>query len=328
MDLNAPSNPPETVVFVLVPNFSMLAFTSAIEPLRIANRLREHDLYRWTTASKDGAPVRAANGVEVAAEIALDEVDFGGRAPLVLVCSDLEAERIRDDELFVWLRQAARHGAMLGGLCTGTYLLARAGLIDDRKCAIHWEALTAFVAEFPEITVAADLYQIDRGRLTCSGGTAALDMMLTRIALDHGNELATKVSEQCVLDRIRSPDDRQHLPIRARLGVHHPKVILALELMEANVDAPLGHEVLAAYVGLSRRQLERLFKQHVGRSPAHYYLELRLERARNLIYQTDMAIMDVARSCGFVSASHFATAYRQLYGKTPREERHGSNSAS
>ncbi len=324
MDVAASSSPPETVVLLLVPNFSMLAFTAAIEPLRIANRLRERDLYRWQVASKDGDPVRASNGVEVAAQISLADVPLDGRPPVVLVCSGLKAERIRDKDLFAWLRKADRRGATLGGLCTGTYLLARAGLLADQRCAIHWETLPAFVEEFPDIPIAADLYQIDKGRLTCSGGTAALDMMLTKIALDHGNELATKVSEQCLLDRIRSPDDRQRLPIRARLGVHHPKLILALELMEANLEEPLGQEMLAAYVGLSRRQLERLFKQHVGRTPAHYYVELRLERARHLIYQTDMAIMDVACACGFVSASHFSTSYRQMYGKTPREERLGA----
>ena len=313
----------QTLAFVLVDNFSMLAFTAAIEPLRIANRVTGRELYRWCVVAKERGPVRASNGVEVQARLGIADLDLD-HPPIIVVCAGLKAERNRDKPFFAWLRRAERHGAQIGALCTGTYLLARAGLLDGHRCAIHWESLPGFVEEFPDIDVAADLYQNDQGRFTCSGGTAALDLMLNKIALDHGNELATKVSEQCMLDRIRSPDDRQRLPIRARLGIHHPKLILAIELMEANLEEPLSQEMLAAYVGVSRRQLERLFKRHVGRTPAHYYLELRLERARHLLYQTEMPIMDVACACGFVSASHFSTCYRQMYGKTPREERTGS----
>ena len=319
----AASPAPQIVAFVIVDDFSMLAFTAAIEPLRIANRLvAARPLYRWLVVSRDGGPVTASNGVTVAAETALDDLDLAAR-PIVVVVSGVGAERIRDPVLFAWLRRADRHGAQIGALCTGAFLLARAGLLHGRRCALHWEVLPAFVEEFPDIEATADLFQDDQGRFTCSGGTAALDLVLNKLAVDHGLELATRVSEQCLLDRIRSPDDRQRLPIRARLGVHHPKLILAVELMEANLEEPLSQEMLAAYVGVSRRQLERLFAKHLGRTPAHYYLELRLERARHLLYQTQMPIMEVAVACGFVSASHFATCYRQLYGKTPREERHG-----
>jgi transcriptional regulator GlxA family with amidase domain len=171
--------------------------------------------------------------------------------------------------------------------------------------------------------VQADLFEVDRNRLTCSGGTAAIDMMLHLIAVEHGRELATKVSEQCIVDRIRSSFDHQRMPYRVRHGIHHPKLISAIELMEANVEEPIDQDTLAGYVGLSRRQLERLFGKHLRRTPAQYYLELRLERARHLLYQTTMPIMDVAFACGFVSASHFSTCYRQMYGKTPRAERSG-----
>jgi AraC family transcriptional regulator, glycine betaine-responsive activator len=223
--------------------------------------------------------------------------------------------------VFAWLRRMDRHGATVGALCTGAHILARAGLITDHRCTIHWENLPGFVEAFPDIDVAADLYEIDRNRFTCSGGTAPLDLMLSRIAQTHGDELATKVSEQCLLDRIRGPHDRQRMPIRIRLGVHHPKLIMAIELMEANIEDPLPQEQLAHYIGLSRRQLERLFRRHMGRTPAQYYLELRLERARHLLYQTDLPIMNIACACGFVSASHFSTCYRQMFGKTPRAER-------
>jgi transcriptional regulator GlxA family with amidase domain len=314
---------PERFAFVLVPNFSLISFASALEPLRIANRMANRELYRWQIVSRDGGPVRASNGCLVATDQGLADVEVGpGRAnPTIILCTGLGAEHVHDRELFAWLRRADRVGATIGAVCTGAHLLARAGLLDGHQCTIHWENLPGFMEDFPEIDVTADLFEVDRNRLTCSGGTAALDLMLHLIATTHGHELAGKVSEQCLMDRIRQPHDHQRMPYRVRLGIHHPKLIGAIEMMEANVEEPLDQEMLARYVGLSRRQLERLFRKHLGRTPAQYYLELRLERARHLLYQTTMPIMNVAFATGFVSASHFSTCYRQLYGKTPRAER-------
>jgi AraC family transcriptional regulator, glycine betaine-responsive activator len=314
----------ETILFLLIPNFSMMAFTSAIEPLRIANRLSGKKLYHWRLISRDGAPVPASNGIAIqveAATAACEPAAAGGPLPVVVLCGGLGSEHFQDKEVFGWLRRWDRRGAQVGALCTGAHPLARAGLLDGYRCTIHWENLPGFVEAFPEIQVTSDLYEIDRNRFTCSGGTAALDLMLNRIALAHGDELATKVSEQCIVDRIRGPHDRQRMPLRVRLGVHHPKLIRAVEIMEANIEEPLGQEMLARHIGLSRRQLERLFRRHLSRTPAQYYLETRLERARHLLHQTDMPIMSVACATGFVSASHFTTCYRQMFGKTPRAER-------
>ena len=313
---------PETIAFLLVPNFTMIAFTSALEPLRIANRMAGRELYRWVILSKDGQPVSASIGISVSADLPMGRLDINGsRPPTVVVCGGLHSERYVDRDVMAWLRWADRHGTAIGSLCAGAHVLARAGLLEGYRCTIHWENIPGFIEAFPDINVTADLFEIDRNRFTCAGGTAALDLMLQRITASHGDELAARVSEQCILDRVRSSDDRQRMPIRVRLGVHHPKLILAIELMEANVEEPLGQDQLAKYVGMSRRQLERLFKKHLGRTPAQYYLELRLERARHLLYQTDLPIMNVACACGFVSASHFSTCYRQMYGKTPRQER-------
>ncbi len=313
---------PELMGFLLIPDFSMLAFTSAIEPLRIANRMAERELYRWLILSKNGEPVQASNRVSVQVDLAIRDFPIDrSPPPTVVLCSGLGAERYTDREVLAWLRRVDRHGGELGALCTGAHILARAGLLGEHRCTIHWENLPGFIEAFPDIDVAGHLFEFDRNRFTCSGGTAALDMMLYRIARQHGERLATKVSEQCMLDRIRGPHDRQRMPIRIRTGVHHPKLITAIELMEANIEEPLDQEMLARYVGLSRRQLERLFRKHLGRTPAQYYLELRLERARHLLYQTDLPIMSIACACGFVSASHFSTCYRQMYGRTPRAER-------
>lgn len=313
-----------TWVFVLLDAFSLLALTSAIEPLRIANAVAARPLYRWQMVGGRGGSVVANNGLRIEVDGAVGDVNLAD-GPVVAVCGgNLATEAAPPEEMVVWLHRAAAAGLAVGAVAGGSALLARAGLLAGRRCAVDWETLPAFVRAFPDVEATADVFVDDAGRFTCPDGTAALDLMLQRIAGDHGAALATRVAERCVLDRIRSPDDRERLPIRARLGVHHPKLILAVELMEANTAEPLSQDLLAAYVGLSRRQLERLFKQHVGRSPAQYYLELRLERARRLLYRSEMAIMDVARDCGFVSASHFATCYRQLYGRTPRQERNGA----
>jgi transcriptional regulator GlxA family with amidase domain len=315
---SASANPPMRVGFLLLPDFSLMSYASAAEPLRAANRLGGRSLYAWEHISLDGEAATASNGASIRAQYRVGE-------PIELhalfVCAGGNPAMFSDTPTYRWLRTLARKGVAIGGVSGGAYVLARAGLLDGYRCTIHWENLPGFVEAFPEIQVTSDLYEIDRNRFTCSGGTAALDLMLNRIALAHGDELATKVSEQCIVDRIRGPHDRQRMPLRVRLGVHHPKLIRAVEIMEANIEEPLGQEMLARHLGLSRRQLERLFRRHLNRTPAQYYLETRLERARHLLHQTDMPIMSVACATGFVSASHFTTCYRQMFGKTPRAER-------
>ena len=314
-----------SVAFLLVPNFSMIAFATAVEPIRLANRLSGTPLYSWTVVSKDGWPVRASNGISVNVDRSIDDLkrDYPNTRlfDMVVVCAGLGVERYRDDETFGWLRRIERQGTTMAAICTGAYVLARAKLLDGYSCAIHWENLPGFSETFPDIAVSADLFEVDRNRLTSSGGTAALDMMLHLIAERHGSKLATAVSEQCLLDRMRSPHDRQRLPLRARLGIHNPTLISAIEMMEANIAEPLPQDELSRFVGLSRRQLERLFRKHLGRSPGQYYMELRLDRARHLLYQSEMPIVDVALASGFVSASHFSKCYRQMYGRSPRDER-------
>jgi len=325
MDVGEEPYRPQMIGFLLVPDFSMIAFTTAIEPLRVANRIAGKELYGWLVLSKDGGPVRASSGVVVNADMSTVEVQrasaYGRPIDMVVVCSGINVERYRDDEVFGWLRRMERLGADIGAVCTGAWVLARVGLLNGYRCAIHWENLPGFVETFPEIDVNADLYEVDRNRYTCCGGTAAMDMVLDLIREQHGQELATRVSEQFMVDRIRSGDDRQRLPTGMRLGVHNTKLIGAVELMEANLSEPLSQDELAQFVGLSRRQLERLFRKHLGRAPAQYYLELRLERARHLLYQSELPIVDLSLACGFVSASHFSKCYREMYGKSPREER-------
>lgn len=309
---------PERIAFFLVPKFSMIAFTAALEALRLANRLSGKGLYSWHVVSKDGKPVEASNGLVLMADLGLDALD---RFPTVILCSGIDAHLYRDESVFARLRRLARQGVEIGAVCTGSHVLARAGLLEGYRCTIHWENLGSFTEEFPDIEVSSELIEVDRDRFTCAGGIAAADLMLHAIAQRHGQDLAAAISDQFILDRIRDPHDPQRVPLRARLGIGHPKLVEVVAQMEASQEEPLAHEELARRVGLSRRQLERLFRRFLKTTPGHYYLKLRLTRARLLLTQTTMAVIDVALACGFVSASHFSKCYRDFHGRTPREER-------
>jgi len=203
------------------------------------------------------------------------------------------------------------------------HVLARAGLLDGYRATTHWESLDSFRETFPKVEVENALFLIDRNRLTCAGGTAALDMMLNMISQQHGHELAASVSEQFIHERIRDRHDHQRMALTARLGVRHPKLIQVIQQMEANLEEPLSRGDLADAAGLSSRQMERLFAKYLKKSPARYYVELRLNRARLLLLQTNMSVIDIALACGFVSASHFSKCYRELYGRSPQQERQG-----
>lgn len=304
--------------FFLVPQFSLAAFTASIEPLRLANRASGRSLYEWRLFSRDGAPVAASSGVELRADAAHAEARGIDAA---LVCAGLEVERHPHRELMAALRRLASHGASVGAVCTGTWVLARAGLLDGYRATVHWENHAGLVAEFPRLDVSQELFEIDRTRFTCAGGEAATDMMLSIIARDHGADLAAQVTDQLIHHRIREPGERQRMNLRTRLGVAHPRLLEVVDLMESRLEEPLSCVELAVAVGSSPRQLERLFCRHLGRSPMRYYLGLRLERARQLLRQTSMPVLAVALSCGFPTASHFSKSYCEHFGCSPSTER-------
>jgi transcriptional regulator GlxA family with amidase domain len=313
-----PSLPPQHIGIFIVPQFAMMGFTSAIEPLRSANRMSGRSLYAWHIVSRDGGPVMASNGIAVVPEASIaDKPSFSS----LIVCAGIDAHLYQDKAVFSWLRRLDRQGIELGAISLGSYVLARAGLLDGRRCTIHWENLEAFAEDFPQLEVTTELFEIDGNRFTCSGGIAALDMMLHLIRAQHGHALAAAVSDQFIHERIRDRHDRQRMALPARLGVRHPKLIKVIRRMEESLEEPVSRARLADGVGLSCRQLERLFRRYLNRTPTRYYLELRLQRARTLLLQTDMSVLDVALASGFVSASHFSKCYRECFKKTPRAER-------
>ncbi|CAM2170209.1 HTH-type transcriptional regulator CdhR [Paraburkholderia sacchari] len=316
---------PQDISFLLLPGFSALGFMSAIEPLRVANRFREN-LYRWHILSVDGAPVAASNGISLNAEAAFADADD---VQSVIVVAGFEPLACYSRALGDWLKRLDRANVTLGGIDTGAFILAEAGLLRPTdSVTLHWEALSAFRERYPSVEASGDLFEIGERRITCAGGTASIDMMLDLIALSHGAALASAISEQFVVSRIRQRSDHQRMEIAARYGVHNPRLIQVIGVMEQNMEEPLAPADLAQSIGVTRRQLERLFCSLLKDTPTHFYLQLRLDRARELLRQTDMSITAICVACGFESPSHFSRTYRARFGASPRRDRSPGSSGA
>ncbi len=311
-------DPPHSFAFVLVPDFSMQPVISAIEPLRIANYVAAENLYEYGLYSIDGNPVTSSNGLSLGP---CHHVSKIGKNHIVILCSGLNFKHHVNKQLLNWTKMASRFYPVIGGLCTGAQIMAQAGILEGYKCTIHWENISSFQEEYPYIHVTENLYQIDRNRITCSGGIAPIDMMLSIIAHFHGDILASNVADQVLHTLTRKHNDQQRMSLTTRVGTRHPKLIKVIELMHQNLENPLSPAHLSRLVSLSTRQLERLFRRYVGLSPKRYYVELRLKKARQLLLQTNLQISAVSLACGFSSPSHFAKCYRSLYGATPYRER-------
>ncbi|MBB3232075.1 GlxA family transcriptional regulator [Halomonas stenophila] len=316
LDYSGPT--PEPVGFLLLPRFSMMAFFSAVEPLRIANRISGRPLFEWTLISEDGGPVTASNGMTLLADRAIHQVTH---LPSLAVCSGFDPDRYLSRALMRWLHRLDGAGCVLGGLDTGCFLLAAAGLLDGERVTLHWESLPAFQERFPAIATSDELFELGRRRFSCAGGAAAMDMALDVIARRYGHPLAIDVSEQLVHERIRTRRDQQRMTLARRLGTHRRRLVDAVDLMEQHLETPLPLAEVARRSGISPRHLQRLFDQELGQSPRDWYLGLRLERARHLLEETDLDILAVGLACGFTSGSSFARAFRGRYGLSPRQAR-------
>jgi transcriptional regulator GlxA family with amidase domain len=308
--------------FVLLPGFSLLALGGALDALAAVNDLQSEVAYSALTVSLDGRPVRAGcSTLVVAAHGVADAPAFD----VVFVVSDQPVPgESRDDAaatLQPWLRERAAAGALLGGIGTGAAALAQAGLLDGHRATLHWAHVQPLAEAHVQVVVSSNLYEIDRGRLTCAGSTASLDMLVAWLGQRHGERLAQELVAHFGIERLRPRDERQRVPLATRIGTGSSKLGEAVALMEANLGEPLPTEDVARLVGVSRRQLERLFKQHLDELPSRYYADLRLKRARRLLQQTSQSILQVGLACGFSSGSHFSNAYRARFGHTPREER-------
>ena len=321
--LNTEVKSPRRFVFVLIENFTLLSFSSALDALRIANRMSGKTLYEWTFIGENEGVVSCSAGTQFKLDNSLIELH---RDDTVLLCGGTSIQEATTKKLIGWLRREARRGLTIGGLCTAAYPMAKAGLLDDKKATIHWENQDSFAEEFLEVELTKTVFVCDGNRYTTAGGTSSIDLLLKIIADEHGEELANAVADQMIYSSIRTDQDTQRLSVPTRIGVRHPKLSKVIQMMEINIEEPISPSILAKDVGMSTRQLERLFRRYLDRSPKRYYMELRLQKARNLLMQTDMSVINVALACGFASPSHFSKCYRAHYDTTPYRER-GSHAA-
>tara|TARA_B100000683_G_scaffold67669_1_gene66354 strand:- start:1692 stop:2696 length:1005 start_codon:yes stop_codon:yes gene_type:complete len=321
--LNANVKSPRRFVFVLMENFTLLSFSSALDALRIANRMSGKTLYEWTFIGENEGVVSCSAGTQFKLDNSLIELH---RDDTILLCGGTSIQEATTKKLIGWLRREARRGLTIGGLCTAAYPMAKAGLLDEKKATIHWENQDSFAEEFLEVELTKTVFVCDGNRYTTAGGTSSIDLLLKIIADEHGEELANAVADQMIYSSIRTDQDTQRLSVPTRIGVRHPKLSKVIQMMEINIEEPISPSILAKDVGMSTRQLERLFRRYLDRSPKRYYMELRLQKARNLLMQTDMSVINVALACGFASPSHFSKCYRAHYDTTPYRER-GSHAA-
>ena len=309
---------PRRFAFVLVDSFSLLSFASALDALRIANRMAEYPLYNWMLLGESGNNVMCSAGTSFRVDHDLLELK---RDDTIFLCGGIDIQKNTSKRLLNWLRREARKGLVVAGLCTAAYSMAKAGILDGKKATIHWENQDSFAEEFTNIELTKSVFIIDGARMTTAGGTSSIDLILKIIADDHGEELANAVADQMIYNTIRTDQDTQRLSVPTRIGVRHPKLSMVIQMMENNIEEPISPSLLAKDVRMSTRQLERLFRRYLNRSPKRYYMELRLQKARNLLMQTDMSVINVALACGFASPSHFSKCYRSHYNKTPYRER-------
>lgn len=308
----------QRIGFFLVPGFSMTALSCATEPLRFANRIHRRELYSWHLISRDGQLATSNNGFTLVPDLSIDQA---GDFSLVLVVASLETAGYRERRVIDWLRRLSRTGCRLGAVCSGTTLLARAGLLQGYRCTLPWQLLEDFSEEFPEIAVARDLFCIDRDRLTCAGGIAVLDLMLALITEQHGQGTAAEVAEQLLHTRIRHADESQRMPVQWRYELTDRRMVKAVTLMEQNMERPMPILGLARTAGISPRELERLFNKQFGCSPSRFYLRLRLKHAHMLLTQSTEPILDIALRCGFADASHLGRCYAEAFDETPAQAR-------
>lgn len=307
--------------FLLLNDFTLISLSSAVEPLRMANRICDESVYSWKTLSENGESVSASDGLSIGVDHSITESGLFNQFDVIVVCTGRRVERNTTSTVLKWLREANHAKVGLGAICTGSYVLAEAGLLDGIRCSIHWENMAALADVYPEVVVSRNVFTIEDNRYTSSGGTTPIDMMLHIISERCGSDVSAGVAEQFIYERIRRSDDHQRVPLKHVVGNQSGKLVVAVELMEANIREPISQQDLAKYVALSTRQLQRLFQRYLLCTPSRYYLQLRLQRARELLRQTSLSIVEISVDTGFVSTSHFSKSYKEFYNHSPSVER-------
>ncbi len=309
---------PRSFGFLLIPGFSLMAFTATIEPLRAANQLSGELLYTWKVYSPDGNNISSKHNIEIVPDTSIEapaDVDY------LFVTAGVGAHKVKSPSILHWLRNAASRNIVVGAVSSGPFVLANAKLLDGYRCTIHWDDMPAFVEAFPTLDTSYSLFEIDRNRLTSSGGTSSMDMILNLIGDHHGVDLASRVAVFFQHDRMRTPQDQQQLAERLALARKSPKLAEAVRLMTQNVEFPLNPMAIAQKIGLSLRQLERLCHKYCHCTPQKFYMKIRIQHARSMLLETGMSVMQIAIATGFTTQSHFTKCFRDHYNITPQKLR-------
>jgi len=305
-------------VFALVEDFTHMALSCAVDPLRIANLIAGKPLYRWSFASEDGETARASNDSHTLVHHSFETVPDCDR---LFVLSGIHMKDKDTSRLIATLRRERARGTLIGALCSGAYILAKAGFLEGMQTAIHWDYHDSFMETFPEVNLVRNVFVADEKLVTASGGTATADLMLHLIERDHGYDLSVAVADQMVYNAVRNATAAQRVSLQSRNGMRNKHLAKAIQVMHDNLETPISPTVIARDLGISTRQLERLFGKYLNASPKKYFMEMRLERARHLLLQSEASITEVAMACGFDSPGHFSRVYRSAFGVTPMLQR-------
>ncbi|MBN8631721.1 MAG: GlxA family transcriptional regulator [Rhodobacterales bacterium] len=304
--------------FYLMPEFTHIAFSCALEPLRIANLVSGKPLYRWSLLSEDGKTATCSNG---SATLVDGGLEAGRKVDRLFLISGTNVKTHTTAKLLAGLRRERAAGTPLGAICSAAYVLARAGFLDNVETALHWAWHDLFTEEFPEVRLVRNVFVAREKIITASGGTAAADLMLHLIGKSHGEDLATEVADQMVYNAVREGTAAQRVSVQSRHGMRNEHLKRAIAMMEEAIESPMSPSLIAEELGISTRQLERLFGRYLNSSPKHYFMELRLNRAQNLLVQSEQSVTEIAMACGFQSTSHFSKVYRSHFGRSPLVQR-------
>lgn len=309
------------VAFILLENFSMMAFTGAVDALVTTNLMKSTTMYEVLVVGSEASAAVSDLGIEVAADYSLDKFDATSlKIDVLIVCGGLRVLPKTTLLLRSKLRHADNKDRMLGGLWNGAYFLAEAGLLSGYQCAYHPDGRAMMAEQFWDVSVSSRSFIVDRNRISCAGASSSLSMMLEVVRTDCGNEVVSAVEEMLRCDKGLDSPDISTIGVDQNLTLPE-KLKISLQLMKNNIEEPLSISEIANWVNISRRQLERMFGNYVNASPSRYYMELRLTRARQLLQQTNKPVAEVAVATGFVSISHFRNCFFQLFEVTPGQFR-------
>jgi transcriptional regulator GlxA family with amidase domain len=264
--------------------------------------------------SETGGPVMSSAGIPVGVDGRLEAPDKDAR---LFVCAGNPQVAAANPAVVAVVQRHHRFGGTVGGICTGAVALAKGGLLNGRRFTLHWENQPGFVETFPGLSPTTSRFEADGRLLTCGGGAASTDMMLSLIASDHGGDFAAMVSEMCLRTVMPGANSEQRSSLAALMSSRNPVLVATVTLMNRHIEHPLSMDELAAAAGYSRRHLERLFRDAVGKSPGDFYRGLRLDRGRSLLSTTDLTLVEVSLACGFSTGSHFSKSFRSRFGTAP-----------